>query len=71
MLMVLMTTQISKKKTMSSMVTVDNDIPQVIVTVCHSVADTMDNHLPRVMVTVCCGAVESDTVTVTITTMTK
>jgi len=71
MLMMLMTTQISKKKTMSSMVTVDNNILWVTVTVCHGVADTMDNHLLQVTVTVCCGAVESDTMTVTITTMTK
>lgn len=71
MLTMLMTTQISKKKTMSSMVTVDNNIPWVTVTVCHGVMDTMDNHLPWVMVMVCCSAVESDTMTITITTITK
>ena len=48
-----------------------NHIPWVTVTVCHGVVDTVDNHIPQVTVTVCCGVAETDTVTVTITTMTK
>ena len=49
----------------------DHDIPRVTVTVCHGVADTVDNRIPQVTVTVCHGMVKSDTVTVTVTTVTK
>ena len=50
---------------------VDHNIPQVTVMVCHGVADTMDNHIPQVTVMVCHGIAKSDTITVTITTVTK
>ena len=49
----------------------DHDILWVTVMVCHGVADTMDNHILQVTVTVCHGIVKSDTITVTVTTMTK
>jgi len=49
----------------------DHNIPWVTVMVCHGVVDTMDNHIPQVTVMVCHGMAKSDTVTVTVTTMTK
>ena len=38
---------------------------------CHSVADTIDNCILQVTVTVCHSVAESDTVTITVRTVTK